>query len=178
MKTAFLALALLLAGLPAWAQTTQPVEDFQPAPSNQAGKQYPQVNSEGRARFRIVAPQAQSVRVSLHRGLALTKDEDGAWGGIQPPWIYGLMALHVEGYPLTHAVMHRGLDAWNHHWSYEREGAVYLQASESPVWDTVLMLLALTDCGADYRNNEATRRAVRPMQMESPLRSDPWYSRR
>ena len=35
----------------------RPVEDFKPASSNQPGKQYPQVNSEGRARFRIVAPQ-------------------------------------------------------------------------------------------------------------------------
>src|SRR5262249_35376575 len=38
-----------------------------------------QVNSERRARFRIVAPQAQSVRVSLFRGTSLTKGEDGAW---------------------------------------------------------------------------------------------------
>ena len=52
MKAALIALALLplLAGLPAPAQTTQPaVEDFKPASSNQPGKQYPQVNSEGRA---------------------------------------------------------------------------------------------------------------------------------
>lgn len=37
-------------------QPGQPVEDFKPAPSNQPGKQYPQVNSERRVRFRIVAP--------------------------------------------------------------------------------------------------------------------------
>ena len=50
------------------AQDTPPVEDFKPASSNQGGKEYPQVNSERRARFRIVAPQAQSVRVSQFRG--------------------------------------------------------------------------------------------------------------
>jgi squalene-hopene/tetraprenyl-beta-curcumene cyclase len=76
------------------------------------------------------------------------QDADGAWGGIQPPWIYSLMALHVEGYPLDHAVVHNGLDAWNHHWSYERDGATYLQASESPVWDTLLALEGLLDCDA------------------------------
>jgi len=76
------------------------------------------------------------------------QDADGAWGGIQPPWIYSLMALHVEGYPLDHAVVRTGLDAWNHHWSYERGGAIYLQASESPIWDTLLTLQALLDCGA------------------------------
>jgi squalene-hopene/tetraprenyl-beta-curcumene cyclase len=76
------------------------------------------------------------------------QDADGAWGGIQPPWIYSLMALHVEGYSLDHPVMRQGLDAWNQHWSYERDGATYLQASESPVWDTLLTLQALLDCGA------------------------------
>ncbi|HOP98880.1 MAG TPA: squalene--hopene cyclase [Verrucomicrobiota bacterium] len=76
------------------------------------------------------------------------QDADGAWGGIQPPWIYSLMALHTEGYPLDHPVMHRGLDAWNHHWSFERDGATYLQASESPIWDTLLTLQGLLDCDA------------------------------
>jgi len=76
------------------------------------------------------------------------QDADGAWGGIQPPWIYSLMALHTEGYPLDHAVIRNGLDAWNHHWSYERGGATYLQASESPIWDTLLTLQGLLDCGA------------------------------
>ena len=76
------------------------------------------------------------------------QDSDGAWGGIQPPWIYSLMALHTEGYPLEHPVLHNGLDAWNHHWSYQRDGATYLQASESPVWDTLHTLQGLVDCGA------------------------------
>ena len=61
------------------APATAPVEDFKPAPSNQAGKQFPQVNPEGRARFRVVAPEAQSVRVSFAGGTALTKGDDGTW---------------------------------------------------------------------------------------------------
>jgi squalene-hopene/tetraprenyl-beta-curcumene cyclase len=76
------------------------------------------------------------------------QDADGAWGGIQPPAIYGMMALKTEGYLLDHPVIQKGLDAWNHHWSYERNGATYLQASESPIWDTVLTLQALLDCDA------------------------------
>ena len=32
------------------------------------------------------------------------QDADGVWGGIQPPWIYSLMALNVEGYKLDHPV--------------------------------------------------------------------------
>jgi squalene-hopene/tetraprenyl-beta-curcumene cyclase len=38
------------------------------------------------------------------------QEADGSWGGIQPPWVYSLMALHLGGYPLEHAVMRRGLE--------------------------------------------------------------------
>jgi enterochelin esterase-like enzyme len=82
MRTAILG-ATLLAGLSAMAQTNQPVvEDFKPSSLNQPGQQYPQVNSQRYARFRIVAPQAQSVKVGLGRGgTTLTKGDDGAWTG-------------------------------------------------------------------------------------------------
>jgi squalene-hopene/tetraprenyl-beta-curcumene cyclase len=78
------------------------------------------------------------------------QDADGAWGGIQPPWIYSLMALNVEGYELTHPVMAKGLGALDAHWSYERGGTWHIQASESPVWDTLLVLLAMQDCEREF----------------------------
>lgn len=70
-----------------FAQTDQPAikEDFKPSSLNQPGQEYPQVNSQRYARFRIVAPQAQSVSVSLglggRGGTTLTKAEDGSWMG-------------------------------------------------------------------------------------------------
>lgn len=75
------------------------------------------------------------------------QESDGAWSGIQPPWIYSLLALHIEGYGLDHPIISAGLRAFDAHWSYERNGGIYLQASESPVWDTILSLRALADCG-------------------------------
>ena len=80
------------------------------------------------------------------------QDADGAWGGIQPPWIYALIVLHTEGYHREHPVLMAGLRAWDQHWSYERNGATHIQASESPVWDTLLSLQALLDCGATWEN--------------------------
>ena len=63
----------------------QPKEDFVPNPMNQPGQQYPQVNSEGYARFRVEAPDAKSVIVSLglggRGGTVLRKDKDGVWVG-------------------------------------------------------------------------------------------------
>ncbi len=61
------------------------------------------------------------------------QDADGAWGGIQPPWIYALIALHVEGYALDHPVLAKGISTLSDHWSYERDGVTHIQASESPV---------------------------------------------
>jgi enterochelin esterase-like enzyme len=61
-------------------------DDFKPSTLNQPGKEFPQVNSQGYVRFRIEAPQAQSVVVSLglggtKGGTPLTKAGDGFWTG-------------------------------------------------------------------------------------------------
>jgi enterochelin esterase-like enzyme len=70
-----------------FAQTEQPaiIEDFKPSTLNQPGQQYPQVNSQGYARFKIIAPKAQSVKVSLglggRGGTALTRAADSSWVG-------------------------------------------------------------------------------------------------
>src|SRR4051812_20542042 len=111
MRAASMGFALLplLVGQIALAQATQPqaapaesapaVEDFKPASSNQGGKEYPKVNSERRARFRIVAPQAQSVKVPEWGGVTLTKGEDGAWVGTTRPLDEGFhyYRINIDG---------------------------------------------------------------------------------
>jgi enterochelin esterase family protein len=86
MKSAIVGL-VLLASLPATAQTNQPaVEDFKPSSLNQPSKQYPQVNSERRVRARVVAPQAQSVMLDIGGvKYPLAKGEDGVWVGDSRP---------------------------------------------------------------------------------------------
>jgi hypothetical protein len=62
-----------------------PKEDFVTNEMNQPGQEWPKVNSEGYARFRIEAPDAKSVIVSLglggRGGTVLRKDKDGVWTG-------------------------------------------------------------------------------------------------
>jgi predicted alpha/beta superfamily hydrolase len=79
---------ILLTGSLCSAQTDSLAikEDFKPSTLNQPGQEYPQVNSQGYARFRIIAPEAQSVVVSLglggtRGGTPLTKADDGSWVG-------------------------------------------------------------------------------------------------
>ncbi len=60
-------------------------EDFVPSSFNQPGQDYPMVNSQGYARFRIQIPEAKSVTVTLglggRGGTPLVKGEDGYWTG-------------------------------------------------------------------------------------------------
>jgi enterochelin esterase-like enzyme len=81
------------------AEGQPPVDDWKPAPSNQEGKQYPQVNSEGRVKFRIVAPKAQSVGVSFRDSNPFTKGEDGAWTGYTRPLDEGFhyYTINIDG---------------------------------------------------------------------------------
>jgi enterochelin esterase-like enzyme len=65
-KSVFLFAALHVSTL-CFSQT-EIKEDFKPSPFNQPFQAYPQVNSQGYARFRIYAPNADSVRVSLGLG--------------------------------------------------------------------------------------------------------------
>lgn len=86
LKCSAIALAIMLCGGIGYTQAqTAPLEDFKPSSFNQPFQQYPQVNSQGYARFRIHAPNADSVRVSLglggQGGTKLTKTDSGYFIG-------------------------------------------------------------------------------------------------
>ncbi|MEU6129858.1 squalene--hopene cyclase [Saccharopolyspora sp. NPDC047091] len=99
------------------------------------------------------------------------QEADGSWGGIQPPWVYSLLALHLLGYPLEHPVLREGiagLDGFTVHEQTPDGPVRRLEACQSPVWDTVLTVQALRDsglpadhpalrCAADYLLDEEVR---------------------
>jgi len=91
-----LILLSLSASFPSLAQEPQPADDWKPAASNQQGKQYPQVNSEHRVRYRVTAPQAQTVKVG---GTTLTKGDEGAWVGVSRPQDEGFhyYTINIDG---------------------------------------------------------------------------------
>jgi squalene-hopene/tetraprenyl-beta-curcumene cyclase len=62
------------------------------------------------------------------------------------------MALHALGYPLDHPVLARGLEGWERFTVLEDspDGPVrWIEACQSPVWDTALAVIALGDAGVD-----------------------------
>jgi squalene-hopene/tetraprenyl-beta-curcumene cyclase len=78
------------------------------------------------------------------------QEADGGWGGIQPPWVYSLLALHLMGYPDDHPAMvagFAGLDGFLVRESTPDGVVRRLEACQSPVWDTGLAVIALLDAG-------------------------------
>ncbi|MEO1136338.1 MAG: squalene--hopene cyclase [Pseudomonadota bacterium] len=103
------------------------------------------------------------------------QDADGVWGGIQPPWIYSLMALYNEGYALDHSVMAKGLGALDDpRWRTDVGEATWIQASTSPVWDTVLTLLAFEDGDLNDRHAVEVEKALDWVLAQQVLRLGDW----
>jgi len=78
---------LFFTGTQGKAQTVQTVPlpaDSKPASTNIVGAEYPRVDAQRRVIFRLLAPEAQSITVSLGR-VALTKGDDGFWTGTTQP---------------------------------------------------------------------------------------------
>ncbi len=107
-----------------------------------------------------LAPLRPLRRLAMERAehwIVRRQEADGSWGGIQPPWVYSLIALHLGGYALDHPVMKRGLEGIERFMIEDRDdsrevGAPAgpsrrLEACQSPVWDTALAMLALSDAG-------------------------------
>jgi len=84
------------------------------------------------------------------RWIIARQEADGSWGGIQPPWVYSILALHLMGYPLDHPAVANGIRGLDRFLVREEtpDGVVRrLEACQSPVWDTGLAVTALLDAG-------------------------------
>jgi len=76
------------------------------------------------------------------------QEDDGSWGGIQPPWVYSMIALNLMGYATDHPVMRRAFEGLERFTILDPENRTRrLEACQSPVWDTCLSVIALADAG-------------------------------
>ena len=122
-------------------------------------------------------PLRGRARKAAERWIVEHQEADGSWGGIQPPWVYALMALHALGYPLDHPVMQDGLNGMHARWMVRRgDGSLRLQACLSPVWDTALALVALHASGAPA-DAPAVQRAARWLAREEVRVAGDWAVR-
>lgn len=106
------------------------------------------------------------------------QDGDGVWGGIQPPWIYSMMALYNEGYALDHSVVAKALGALDDpRWRVDVGEASYIQASTSPVWDTVLALMAFEDAQVDGKYPVEVEKSLQWVLDQQVLRGGDWQQK-
>lgn len=77
----------------------QAADDCKPSTLNIPGAQYPCVYPDSRAAFRLTAPDAKTVQVSVGKRYDMTKGADGVWTVTTPPLVVGFhyYALIVDG---------------------------------------------------------------------------------
>ena len=111
MRTKLIIVLALMAGcLVAVAQTNPPAAAYQlgrdakSASSNVPGQQYPKIDSERHAEFRLRAPGAERVQVDIggHR-YDMAKNDQGMWSVVTPPLVVGFhyYSFIVDGYSVA-----------------------------------------------------------------------------
>ena len=102
------------------------------------------------------------------------QEADGSWAGIQPPWVYSLIALSALGFTLEHSVIARGLEGFREKWSLPSEDgkSLRVQACLSPVWDTSLAMRGLLDSGVPADHPALQRAASWLMENEIRQKGD------
>ena len=91
MKSTFIFAALSCAMC--WGQTA---DDCKPSALNIPEAKYPCVYPDKRVLFRVIAPDAQKVIVSLGGGTELTKGPDGIWSGTSKPLVEGFHYYNLK----------------------------------------------------------------------------------
>jgi hypothetical protein len=70
---------VILAALSCGLCQAQPADDCKPSSLNIPEAKYPCVYSDHRATLRVIAPDAQKVRVRIGAGFDMTNDSAGVW---------------------------------------------------------------------------------------------------
>src|SRR3989442_39171 len=114
-----------------------PAEAHRPAIGARPGKRRPP-GRPNRLRRRAVTVAERWIRER--------QEADGSWGGIQPPWVWGIIALAALGYGLDDPTLGKAVEGWQG-FMVEDGDRLRPEACQSPVWDTGLAVLALRACG-------------------------------
>ncbi len=109
-------------------------------------------------------PRRERAQQCMAQWVVDRQEADGSWGGIQPPWVYSLIALNLMGYSVDHPVMRKGIEGMRRFIIDDAEGWRF-QACMSPVWDTAWAVRALALAGLNA-SHPAMRRAVTWMLRE------------
>jgi squalene-hopene/tetraprenyl-beta-curcumene cyclase len=93
-----------------------------------------------------VQPGRERALGYAERWLIDRQELDGSWGGIQPPWVWSLIAFACRGHGPESAYLRRGIEGWKR-FMVDDGDRLRPEACQSPVWDTCLALVALRAAG-------------------------------
>ena len=148
-----------------------------PAASSLVGKALIALDSVLRVYQRHPIPLLRRIALArAERWIVDRQEADGSWGGIQPPMVYSMLALHLRGYDNDHPVMRRGIDGLER-FTISDDGPRRVEACQSPVWDTALAMIALADAGLPADHDGIARAADWLLDEQIPGRGD-WAIRR
>src|SRR5690349_3184402 len=83
---------------------------------------------------------------AAERWIRERQEADGSWGGIQPPWVWSIVALAALGHGLDDPTLGKAVEGWRG-FMVDEGDRLRPEACQSPVWDTALSVLALRACG-------------------------------
>ena len=93
-------------------------------------------------------PLRQRAHAACERWIVDHQEADGSWGGIQPPWVYSLIALKCLGLwqrPSGHGEGDRAVCSAS--FALETDETFTVQPCVSPVWDTALAVTGMREAG-------------------------------
>ncbi|MEZ5098936.1 MAG: squalene--hopene cyclase [Thermoleophilia bacterium] len=91
-------------------------------------------------------PGRERALAAAERWIIDRQELDGSWGGIQPPWVWSIMALVCRGHGPDSPYVRRGLAGWQRFLIQDGDRR-RPEACQSPVWDTGLAVLGLRAAG-------------------------------
>jgi squalene-hopene/tetraprenyl-beta-curcumene cyclase len=104
------------------------------------------------------------------------QEADGSWGGIQPPWVWGIVALTALGHGFEDDTLRKAVDGWRG-FMVEDGDRLRPEACQSPVWDTGLAVLALRACGVPVDHPQLAAAGAYLLGQEVTVKGD-WAIRK
>jgi squalene-hopene/tetraprenyl-beta-curcumene cyclase len=98
---------------------------------------------------RVDGPLGKLRRYALKRceeWMLERQEDNGDWGGIFPPMLNTVLAFFVNGHSMEEGPLALGLEAIER-FSVDDAAGFRIEPCQSPVWDTVLMMIGLVDSG-------------------------------
>ncbi len=113
----------------------------------------------------------RKAQATAERWIRERQEADGSWGGIQPPWVWGIIALSALGNGLEDPTLRNAVDGWKG-FMVEDGDRLRPEACQSPVWDTGLAVLALRACGVPADHPQLVRAGEYLLSQEVTVKGD------